>query len=215
MKAEFERNLYDEDWKAELDVEAEIKQNEKKSEVRGELKVISPDFSGAKLWANLALIASREAGEQSYDVEKKVNVSYEDEYHVGCRFKHDTKKFTEAWAQAVWTPKDKEDTAYWVRGDKNQATVSVGASMPWDWQALKCMNSWEAQIGTDDSFKGIQGQPVVVRGGYDIELNHATKHAMWWKLGQHYEIWNKNSHKLDENWEFGFKQRFDSSKMRG
>lgn len=120
MKLEFEKNLYDEDWKAELDVEAEVKQLEKKSEVRGELKIISPDFSGAKLWYNLALINSREGGEQSWDVEKKVNISYENEYHVGCKVQADSKMNVGAgWAQAVWTPKDQEDTAYWLRGDKN------------------------------------------------------------------------------------------------
>lgn len=62
MKLEFERKLYDEDWKAELDVEAETKQAKQESEIRGELKVTSPDFSGAKLWYNLALISGWEAG---------------------------------------------------------------------------------------------------------------------------------------------------------
>ena len=106
MKLEVERNLYDEDWKAELDIEAEIKQQSQEREVRGELKVISPDFSGAKLWWNLALINGVNSEGQSWDVEKKVNVSYQNEYHVGCRVKSDTKELTEGWAQAVWTPKD-------------------------------------------------------------------------------------------------------------
>ena len=110
--------------------------------------MISPDFSGAKLWYNLALVYGRNADGQSTDVEKKVNISYQDEFHLGCRVKSDTKTVTEGWVQGVWTPKDKEDTAYWVRGDKNQQTVSVGTTMPYMWQGLKSMNTWEAQIGT-------------------------------------------------------------------
>ena len=130
MKLEVERSLYDDDWKAELDVEAEIKQQKQEREIRGEVKVISPDFSGAKLWYNLAVISGQASGADSLDVEKKFNVSYQDEFHTGFRLKTDTKEVTEAWAQAVWTPQTQEDTAYWLRGDKNQKTVSLGASLP-------------------------------------------------------------------------------------
>ena len=119
MKVELEKELYDEDWKAELDIEAEVKQQKNESEIRGELKITSPDFSGARLAYNLALINSRADNEQAWDVEKKVNLSYEGEYHVGLKCKWDTKVVTEGWAHAVWTPKDQEDTAYWLRGDKN------------------------------------------------------------------------------------------------
>lgn len=130
MKLEMEKVVHSEDWHVELDVEAEAKQANNESEVRGELKIISPDFSGAKLWYNLALIHGRKGTEQSWDVEKKASISYEDQYHLGCRVKTDTKTISEGWAQAVWTPKDQEDTSYWVRGDKNQKTVSVGSTFP-------------------------------------------------------------------------------------
>jgi len=77
------------------------------------------------------------------------------------------------------------------------------------------MNTWEAQIGTATGFEGIKGQPVIVRGGYDVDLNDQTSHAMYWKWGKNVEIWNKNEHKIDNNWTFGFKQRYDSSKLGG
>ena len=60
MKFEFEKDLYDDDWKCQLDVETEAKQTKSAYEARTELKVVSPDFSGAKLWWNLALIAGAE-----------------------------------------------------------------------------------------------------------------------------------------------------------
>jgi len=217
MKLEFERSLYDADWQAELDVEAEIKQQKQEREVRGEVKVISPDFSGAKLFYNLAVISGQAAGADSLDVQKNLNISYQDEYHTGFRLKTDTKEITEAWAQAVWTPKNQEDTSYWLRGDKNQKTVSLGTTMPFNIWGIKGLQSWEAQVGTTDEFKneGLRGQPVIVRGGYECDLNDATTHGMHYKLGKDVEIWNKNEHKLDSNWTFGFKQRFNSAKLQG
>jgi len=121
---------------------------------------------------------------------------------------------TEAWAQAVWTPKG-QDEIYWLRGDKNQKTVSLGSTMPFNFSGIKGLQSFEAQVGTAEGFEGIKGQPVIVRGGYECELNDDTTHGMHYKLGKDIEVWNKNEHKLDSNWTFGFQQRFNSAKLQG
>lgn len=48
-----------------------------------------------------------------------------------------------------------------------------------------------------------------------MDIDDKTTHGMHWKLGKSYEVWNKNTHKIDNNWTVGFKQRFDSSKLAG
>lgn len=215
MKFEIERQICDDDWKAEFDLECEAKQAKGAYESQAKIKFSSPDFSGARLWCNLAAAYSGADGEKALSLEKKVNISYEDEYHVGYRVKHDTEEITEGWAQAVWTPKDKEDTAFWIRGDKNQSMVSLGASLPYEWNGTNCQQSYEASYSTQEGFEGVKGQPVVLRGGYEVALDDRNKHAMWAKLGRNFEVWNKNEHKIDDHWTFGFKQRFDSSKLGG
>jgi len=163
-------------------------------------------MSGAKLWCNLALIHNMAEAQKTWNLEKKVNISYEDEYHVGFRLMHDTSKVTEGFAQAVWTPKDKEDTAIWLRGDMNQSMVSAGTTYKYDWQGSPVWHAWEASFATAaGSIDGLMGQPVILRGGYKTELNENTKHGMYFKVGKDLEIVNKNKICVDKNWSVGFK----------
>ena len=211
---EVEKELCDGDWKAEMDLEGEAKPVKNEYECTGKVKFSSPDFSGARLWCNLALVGTMADAQRSWNLEKKVNISYEDEYHLGWRLKHDTAKVCEGFAQAVWTPKDKKDTAFWLRGDMNQNMVSAGTSYKYGWVGCDVDHSWEASFGTQaGSIDGIMGHPVILRGGYKCRLDENTKHGMYVKVGKDLEIVNKNRHKIDKNWSFGFKQRFDSSML--
>jgi len=121
MSLELEKKLSDGDWKAEMDVEVDAKPIKNELECAGKIKFQSPDFSGTKLWCNLALMGTMADAQKSWNLEKKVNISYKDEYHLGWRVKHDTTKVCEGWAQAVWTVKDRfsRDTVFWLRGDMN------------------------------------------------------------------------------------------------
>ena len=143
MSFEAERNLCEGDWKAEMEVEADWKPSKTEWEAQGKVKFESPDFSGSKLWCNLALTHGS-ADPSAWELEKRVNISYEDEYHFGFKVKHDMAALTAGWMQLVNTPKGKEDCAFWLRGDMNQKLASIGAAYKYDWEGCPTWHSWEA-----------------------------------------------------------------------
>merc|ERR1712156_889590 len=176
MTFEVEKNLLDDDWKAQMDVECEHKPIKKSSEINAAVKFISPDMSGVKMWGKLSLIHGRGFDEQSknstesWDVEKTMNFAYEDEYHLGCKVKTDTKELTEGLGQLVWTPKGKEDTAYWLRGDYKDKSVGLGVAMPMSFDKYNWNHSFEVMY-KDSITDGFYGQPVYLRTGGVWQVN--------------------------------------------
>ena len=130
--------------------------------------------------------------------------------------KHDTNEVTEGWGQVVWTPKDKKDVAYWLRGDLNQSLISLGTAYSFDWKGSPMWHTWEAAYGLKEgTIQGIQGLPLLLRGAITCKLNDKTKITKSMKVGKDYEINLKGEHEIDDNWTFKVKQRFDSSKFGG
>lgn len=139
----------------------------------------------------------------------RLNIDATEELSVGVSAVHDTVKFKNIWTQAVYKPADCGKSFYWLRGDLIANIVSAGCN-----QKLNdnITHSFEATYGWKE-FKGIQGHPVVIRGGVEYELSDQTSLTASGHFGQDYSVSQQVEHKIDEHWTVSATQSFESAKL--
>ena len=131
-----------------------------------------------------------------------------DEVSLGVSAEHDTKDMKKLYAQAVYKPKG-EPSLYWARADLMRNLASAGCD-----QRLKdyIKHSFEIVYGWKD-FKGIQGQPVELRGGVEYDLSDQTSVSACGVWADTYAVAQTVEHKIDSHWTVSCTQEFTSGDL--
>ena len=139
----------------------------------------------------------------------RFNIEATEELSVGMSAVHDSEKFKNIWTQAIYKPIDCKKSFCWLRADLVANLVSAGFNQ------AHCDNitqSFEATYGWKD-FKGIQGHPVVIRGGVEYELSDQTCLTASGQIGENYNLTQEVEHKIDSHWTVSAQQSFESPKV--
>lgn len=199
---------YDADgWKVKIGNASEVKQAKNEWKSTGNLNIKGDDLGGAKV----AIDASAEYNQAgAITVKPKINIEVADEINVGVSAKHDSKAFTEIWPQLVYKPKG-EDGFYWVRLDMTRNWLMAGCN-----QSLKAgiEHSFEALYGWKE-FKGIRGQPFMLRGGVEYDLSDKTSVSASGEWSESYNVQQEVTHNVDDHWTVSCTQSFDASELGG
>lgn len=187
---------------------AEMKQKKGEWKVFGKLAAKAKDLGGAKAALNVEVEHNQK---QATTIKPKLNVEVNGEFNLGVSGKTDTKTFSEIFPQLVYKPADCPKSFYWMRGDITRQMVMAGCD-----QELKegINHSFEIAYGYG-AFKGIQGQPVMVRGGVEYELSDKTTVNVAATVSESYEISSEAEHKVDDHWTVSCSQSFDADKIAG
>jgi hypothetical protein len=140
----------------------------------------------------------------------KINLEVADEVNIGVSLKTDTKALQEIWPQIVYRPTDNKNSFYWARADITRKFFMAGCDQK---LADYVSHSFEAIFGWDKDFKGIQGQPVVLRGGVSYELSDQTELSASGNWSGDYEVGMEVEHKVDKNWTVSAAQQFSSENV--
>jgi len=197
----------DASWRVDIGMAAEAKQAESKWKVTGNLDVKGKDLGGAKLSMN----GSAEYNEKgAIKVKPAINLEVADEFNVGVSLQSDTKAVQEIRPQLVYKPKDCKNSFYWARADLTRSWLMLGCD-----QKLKdtISHSFELLYGYGKDFKGLQGQPVVIRGGVNYELSDQTEVGAAASFGETYSVGMDVEHKVDKHWTVSASQSFDSERV--
>lgn len=138
------------------------------------------------------------------------NFAHQDEHHLGFYFEHDTKDFKRLWAQAAWTPKEKNHRGA-IRADIQNHFVSVVGMHK---HGADIIHAYEATYDAAEGAKGFYGLPIGFRAGAEYKYSPSThmKSAFW--LNEHYGTELKVEHKVDDHWSVSTHQEFCSSLLK-
>lgn len=118
------------------------------------------------------------------------------------------KEMKECWPQFVYTPKDKPDARYWLRGDTERKIAAAGCD-----QSIRdgIQHTFEARY-KHESTEGFYGSPVSVHSGVEYELNDKTSLSFSSNHAENHDCEMEVTHKIDGNWTVSATQSFDASK---
>ena len=135
----------------------------------------------------------------------KVNINLQEEIHVGVGAEHDTKDLKKGLFQCVYQPAGAGK--YWLRADMINKLFSAGCDNTLN---DTTRHSFEGVYMMEEKAEGIQGQPVMVRGGVEYDLSDATSLEAAGKWGKDVEFEQTVTHQCDKNWTVSATQSFDS-----
>lgn len=139
-----------------------------------------------------------------------VNCAHEGEHHLGVYFEHDMKDFKRLWAQAAWTPKDKNHSNF-VRADLHKHFVSIGHLHK---HGSNATHAVEVTYDAADGAKGLRGLPIGVKAGAEYKLSDATHLKTHLHAAEHWGTSVKVEHKVDEHWSVATHQEFSSENLK-
>lgn len=146
----------------------------------------------------------KSSGENKYTL--KQNFDLNNEYQFGVHVDHDGKDFMQQYAQAVF---QQNGNNFWARVSAKENWVGSGC----DVQVKDGIrHSFEGIFSWAKDYKGIQGNPVGLRGGVNYALGDCELHAS--------ASWDSNmtvaydvSAQLTKNWNVSVKQFWDSNRV--
>jgi len=168
--------------------------------------VSTPDFSDFKAYQNFEVESN---SKKERKVTSKTSVDWQGDYSVGAHVEHDTNEFTKLRFQSTCNTKMVPYGTFWGRADVKSEYAGLG----WEDKIRGSPFSVEALYSWKEGYKGFQGQPVRVAGGFSSNLNDQTSVAVSVEAGESYLVKAGQTHKVDKNWTLGINQRFDSSRL--